>query len=85
MKTLKSIDIFGHPVGVLYKGQSEHKTLLGSLLSLVKIVAVMIFAVKNLIDTTSHNNQDETERRIFTDIDEAGPISLEENKFTLMF
>ena len=51
----------------------------------MKIVAVLIFAGKNLIDTTSHNNQDETKKTIFTDLDEAGPIYLEENKFNLMF
>ena len=38
---LKSLDIYGHKVGVHYKGESAYKTRVGGFLSLVTYVLVL--------------------------------------------
>ena len=50
LKFLKSKDIYGHNVGVLYKSNTHHNTLFGSFLSLVTFLVILSFAILKFIE-----------------------------------
>ena len=50
LEKLKSIDIYGHPVGVQYKGNRTHNTLLGSLFTILTSTMVLLFAASRMIE-----------------------------------
>ena len=76
LKFFKSLDIYVHPIGVLYKGDSSYKTLLGSFFSLVTTSIVLFFAVARLIEMMDRSNQDQISRALVTDIEQEGHIGL---------
>lgn len=82
---LKKFDIFGHPISVLYKGNTKQNTILGSIFSILTAVSVTIFAVNSLIEGLSHRNQTIRTKTISTDLNQEGPINLQEADFNLMF
>ena len=84
-KFLTKFDIFGHPISVLYKGQTNHSTILGSVFSLLTAVAVLIYAQFGLLDMVTRNNQEEKSYTITADLDKVGPINLEQYNFNLLF
>ena len=53
---LKSIDGYGHPVGVLYKGGTTHNTLFGSVFTLLTTALILIFATSRLIEMMDHSD-----------------------------
>ena len=53
---LKSIDVYGHPINVLYKGGTRHNTLFGSLFTLLTTVTVLIFASSRIIEMIQHTD-----------------------------
>ena len=57
IKFLKQIDIFGHPVNVLYKGGAKHNTLVGSIFSIIVTICVGTFTIATFLETISHSNQ----------------------------
>ena len=69
IKLLKSIDIYGHPISVLYRGEKTHNTLLGSVFSILTTAVVLFFALDRLIKMLSYENQDEIVRSVLSDID----------------
>ena len=61
---LTALDIFGHNVGVQYRGQETYKTKFGGLLTLATYVLVLI-QTANLIDSfVNHTEQVENFVRI---------------------
>ena len=50
LKFFRSLDIYGHPIGVKYKGDTSYKTLLGSLFSLCTTSILLFFAVARMIE-----------------------------------
>ena len=50
LKKLKSIDIYGHPIGVLYKGSTTYQTLFGSIFTLLTTATVLIFASSKMTE-----------------------------------
>ena len=78
---LKRLDIFGHPIGVHYKGQTTHNTIFGSMLSLLIILWVLAYAAFTFMDTVHHTNQEANTNRIKADLNEQGPVDLEEFNF----
>ena len=85
IKFLRSIDIYGHPIGVLYKGNTAYNSLLGSVFTIITTVIVLSFSVANLAETISHTNQEETSRSIVIDINQLGRLNLIDLNFKLMF
>ena len=41
----KRLDIFGHQIGVTYKGENFHKTNLGAIFSILLAVCTLVYAV----------------------------------------
>ena len=73
---LKSIDVYGHPINVLYKGGTTHNTLLGSMFTLITTVTVLLFASSRMVDLVYHNDQSISSRKISANIDIEGKIDL---------
>ena len=84
IKLIKKIDIFGHPIGVQFRGQETHPTLCGSLCSLFTIVCVMIFAAAQLYATLNHMNQEVSSIKITTDLDQEDPVDLKTYDFNFL-
>ena len=84
-KLLKSIDVFGHPIGVLYRGNTAHKTVFGSIVSLIMIAFLLAFATMRMIETVSHTNQQISSTKIIVDRDTEGDINLENHHFNIGF
>ena len=84
-KLLKSIDVFGHPIGVLYRGNTAHNTVFGSIISLIMIAFLLAFATTRMIDTLNHTNQQISSTKIIVDRDAEGDINLENHHFNLGF
>ena len=55
-KFLKKFDIFGHPISVLYQGNTKHNTIIGSIFSILTAISVTIYAVNGLIEGLTHEN-----------------------------
>ena len=85
LQKLKSIDGYGHPVSVLYKGSTTHNTLFGSVLTLLTSALVLIFATSRLIEMMQHTDQSITSRVSYDDIAKDGKIYLKDKNFTLAF
>ena len=84
IKLIKKIDIFGHPIGVQFRGQETHPTLFGSFFSLFTIVCVLIYAVAQLYQTINHLNQEVSSIKITTDLDLEDPVDLKTFDFNLL-
>ena len=56
LEKLKSIDGYGHPVSVLYKGGTTHNTLFGSMFTLLTSALVLIFATSRLVEMMYHTD-----------------------------
>ena len=56
LKKLKSIDIYGHPIGVLYKGSTTYQTLFGSIFTLLTTATVLIFASSKMTEIIQHTD-----------------------------
>ena len=69
IKFLRSIDIYGHPIGVLYKGNTSYNSLVGSVFTLITTVIVLAYSVAILAETIAHTNQEQTSRSIVMDMD----------------
>ena len=48
VKLFKSVDIYGHPVGVNYRGDDAYKTKFGAIWSIYTFVTVMLYAITKL-------------------------------------
>ena len=53
---LKSIDVYGHPINVLFKGGTRHNTLFGSVFTLLTILTVLLFASSRMIEMIEHTD-----------------------------
>ena len=84
MKYLKSIDVYGHPIGVLYNGETKHKTMFGTILSIATIVVVLIYASQQLVATITKSNQHEITRKIIADIGQDGNVYFDDHDFNIM-
>ena len=85
LKYIKSIDIYGHPIGVQYKGQTRHATIFGSIFSIIAIVTVLLFASERFISMISNSSQTEFSREIIADVGLDGQVKFKDLNFDLMF
>ena len=77
----KSIDIFGHPISVNYRGEDTFKTRLGAFFTIV-VYTLMIFNLVQLsIAYVDGSKQEEKNRVQLFDRNQAGPFNLAENHF----
>ena len=76
LKSISKCDIFGHPVGVTYKGEDKFKTLLGSACTITLSIFICI-NLAHLIIAYNSGSKTETENR-FSYI-----IGLENERFYL--
>ena len=72
IKFLKSLDSFGHPIGVLYRGSTTHNTLFGSFITLIMTTVILGYATMNLVDTVNRSNQQISSTKIIVDRDAEG-------------
>ena len=61
---LKRIDIFGHPIGVNYRGDGAFNTVFGSFVTLITAILVLNYAQIEFMDMYSRDGQKETTRSI---------------------
>ena len=81
----KSIDIYGHPIGVHYKGNSTFQTKLGSLMTLFSFVFVTIYAAILVTELTTGESQEVQSLSIKVDLSESGRKPLDELEFMLTY
>ena len=81
---LKSIDAYGHPVGVLYKGNPSHNTCCGSILTICMAIFLLWFGLAEILSTLERDNQNVSSNKILVDLEEKGQINLADYDFNLM-
>ena len=84
LDTFKSIDIYGSPVNVNYRGNSTFPTGFGSLMTLISVILLMQFAGIQLTGILTSDSQEEMTRSVKIDVDEIA-LDLKENNFSLGF
>ena len=62
LKFLKSLDMYGHPIGVLYKGDTRHRTWLGCVCSILTMLFILLFASQALLAMATKTSQNEFTR-----------------------
>ena len=70
---LKSLDIFGHKIGVSYRGEDAFKTRLGALLTVGTFVLIMINSQNLLKQFNNHSAQTEVTNPIKVDTNKLEP------------
>ena len=81
----KGIDIFGHQVGVNYRGEGTFNTATGSLVTLITALIVLSYASLKMIDIYTRDSQNELSNKIKINPEESGDIFLKENNFNFIF
>ena len=56
LNRIKSLDNFGEPIGVNYKGESSFKTIPGAVLSIALLIFLLIFAGQSFLGLVNYNN-----------------------------
>ena len=76
-KLLKSIDVFGHPIGVLYKSSTTHNTVFGSFITIIMTTILLGYATMRMIETVDRSNQQISSTKMVADRDAEGEINLQ--------
>lgn len=58
---IRSLDSFGEPVGLNYKGESSFKTFYGAFLTLIVRVVIVIVTLQSLLELVDHANPQVTQ------------------------
>ena len=85
MDKFKSIDIYGHSIGVHYRGDSSYRTSLGSFVTLITVALVMSYTTIKVTEMVGRTSQNERTRSLKVDLNESGQINLAENNFNFGF
>ena len=80
---LLRLDIYGHKVGVHYRGEDAYKTKFGGLLSLATYVLVMIQTLNLVTDFVDHSAQTENFVRIKQDLVDQGEFNLHDHQLQI--
>lgn len=75
-ENISSIDIYGRPIGVAFKGRSTFRTKLGACLSLCTFVVIFVYALLLALAFTQGSRQSETSATLVFDRFKAGNFSL---------
>ena len=80
---LTSLDIYGHPVGVLFKGSSVYQTRLGALITLITYM-LMLFNLQTLFSAFLDGSKQEEKVSItYTDSFLTDAYNLKENNLEI--
>ena len=80
---LLRLDIFGHKVGMHYRGEDAYRTKFGGLLSLATYVLVIIQTLNLVTDFVDHSAQTENFVRIKQDLVDQGEFSLHDQQLQI--
>ena len=85
-KKFVDLDIYGHPVGVHFKGNNKFKTKLGALVTLVTYALILFNLGSLIIAFFDSSKQKENVQEKVVDAIYSGPFTLTENniEFTLL-
>jgi hypothetical protein len=51
---VKSLDLYGHPISLSFKGETTHKTLLGGVFTILANVLVLSFLIYQILSVVSN-------------------------------
>ena len=78
-KFLKKVDIYGHQIGVNYRGESTYTTRLGGVLTLATLTFICINTVQLITAFSDHSNQKEKVQTVYEDLFDKEPVNLAKN------
>ena len=81
----KSLDKYGHSVGVHYRGDGSYRTSLGSFATLITVALVLLYTTIKVIEMVERTSQNERTSTLKIDLNESGQVSLSENNFNIGF
>ena len=81
----KSIDQYGHSIGVHYRGDGSYRTILGSIVTLIALGFVMVYTTIRISGLVKRTSQNESTQFLRVDLDEIGQVSFVENDFTISY
>ena len=81
----KSIDIYGHQIGVHYRGDGSYRTSLGSFFTLITVALVLSYTTIKVTDMVERTSQNEKTQTLKIDLDKSGKVNMAENNFTFGF
>ena len=84
LKLLQSLDIYGHSISVLYKGEDSYKTRLGGLVTLVTYILGLINFYNLAVQFIDKSAQKEVTRTVTVDTLDMEPLSLSEQNFKFL-
>ena len=73
---LLRFDIYGHKIGVHYKGEDEYRTKFGGILTLATYIFVVIHTINLVSNFVDHSAQTENYTRIKQDLLNEGDFNL---------
>ena len=79
------IDIYGHSIGVHYRGDGSFRTSLGSIFTLITVALVLSYTTIKVRDMVERTSQNERTQSLKIDLDEVGEINMAQNRFTFGF
>ena len=82
-KKFESIDIYGHPISVLYKGGTSHKTICGSIATLCTRTLFLILFILLLLNMLIGGNRETSYKKVLANMSEEGPVNLPDYDFNL--
>ena len=82
---LTSLDVFGEPVSVNFKGETNFKTLPGALLSVLIKSFLLVFAINGTIDLINYEDPQITQYDIFETRRDGDEVNLGEAKANVAF
>ena len=82
---IKSLDIYGHVVGVHYRGDSSFKTGFGAVLSLISFTLIIINTTGLASSFVSKSDQKESMRTITESLVNVDVQNLKENELDIAF
>ena len=83
LKFWKSLDIYGHRIGVQYRGETVYKTYLGAFFSIISFVIIVINAANISWDFISKEAQEEKVQTVSERLIETLPLKIQEQKFDI--
>ena len=81
---IKSQDIYGHGIGIQYRGQDSHKTGLGALLTIFSYVLVSVYLAARVQEFFDNSSQIEQVNKKSVDLFDEPVINLNESHFSLI-
>ena len=79
VRTLKNLDVYGHKVGVRYRGNETYTTILGGLCSILTLVLVVINTANLISDFTQKTAQTDFYQRLKVVTEGMEPFNLQES------